>query len=338
MAIRNQVEFYFSDSNFRNDKFLKEKAAEDDEGFVSIETLLTFNKLKALTTDPKEVAKAVEDSKVVVVSDDGLRVRRVTPLAEENDSKERTLYVKGFPEGDEGADVTIESVTEQFSCFGKVLMVRLRKDPVTKLFKGSCFIEFSDQEAVHKAVSESHDEEGNVTLKYKDSPFLCVMPITRWLENKANKKSKRRGGASPGEKRKRDGEEEVDDTKHDEVTAPVEFIPKQIIKVTNVPADATLFQIKDKFKTVAAVRYVDFDVGETTAHVRFNNPEAAAKAMSAISEGLKLLDGEGESNVEAILLEGEEETAYWEKISKNQANFGGPKHRKGKKGFKRGRR
>jgi hypothetical protein len=37
-----------SDSNFRRDKFLREKAAEDADGFVPLPTLLTFNRLKAL--------------------------------------------------------------------------------------------------------------------------------------------------------------------------------------------------------------------------------------------------------------------------------------------------
>lgn len=348
MSIQKQIEFYFSDSNFRNDKFLKEKAAEDGEGFVSIDVLLTFNKLKALTTDVAEIAKSVADSKTVVVSEDGLRLRRANALPEENDSKEKTLYVKGFPEGDEGADVTIESVTEQFSTYGNILMVRLRKDHVTRAFKGGCFIEYDSVDAVNKAIADSHDAEGQVTLKYKDTPFLCVMSLVQWLANKANKKSKRKGAdTTPGEKRKRD-DDQGDEAKVEVAAGPVEFITGQIVKITNVPAEATLFEIKDKFKTITEVRYVDFEVGETTAHVRLSNPEAAAKAMAAIGAGMKLLDAEGEANVEAALLEGDEETAYWEKISKNQANHGGPKHRKGGRGggkggkggrgFKRGRR
>lgn len=47
--IKKQVEFYFSDSNFRKDKFLREKANADPDGFVPITVLLTFNRLKSLT-------------------------------------------------------------------------------------------------------------------------------------------------------------------------------------------------------------------------------------------------------------------------------------------------
>ena len=349
MSIQKQIEFYFSDSNFRNDKFLKEKCGEDAEGFVSIETL---NKLKALTTDVSEIAKELADSKSVVVSEDGLRLRRAEPLPEENTSKEKTLYVKGFPEGDEGAEVTIESVTEQFSCYGNILMVRLRRDSVTRAFKGGCFIEFDSEEAVNKAIAASHDEEGKVTLIYKDTtPFLCVMSLVQWLANKANKKSKRKSADVPGDKRKRD-DDQGDEAKEDAPAGPVEFTKGEIVKITNVPADATLFQIKDKFKLITDVRYVEFEVGEPIAHVRLRDAEAAAKAMAAISAGMKLSESETEANVEAVLLEGDEEVTYWEKISKNQANHGGPKHRNnkggrgggkgggrgGRGGFKKGRR
>jgi hypothetical protein len=201
-------------------------------------------------------------------------------------------------------------------------------------------------DAVNKAIADSHDAEGNVTLKHKETPFLCVMSLVQWLANKANKKGKRKNAApssaEAGEKRKRD-DDQGDDVKAEQEEAapagPVEFIPGQIVKITNVPADATLFQIKDKFKLVTDVRYVEFETGESTAHVRLSTPEAAAKAMAAIGAGMKLLDTETEANVEAVLLEGDEETTYWEKISKNQANHGGPKHgRKGGKGGKGGGR
>jgi len=39
-----QVEFYFSDSNFPRDKFLRAQAALDENGYVSIETISTFKK------------------------------------------------------------------------------------------------------------------------------------------------------------------------------------------------------------------------------------------------------------------------------------------------------
>ncbi len=43
-------------SNLRRDKFLQAEQAKQPEGYVSLKTLLTFNKLKALTTDAAAVA------------------------------------------------------------------------------------------------------------------------------------------------------------------------------------------------------------------------------------------------------------------------------------------
>ncbi|CAN8023691.1 unnamed protein product [Ixodes persulcatus] len=43
--IIKQIEYYFGDFNLPRDKFLREKV-KLDEGWVPIETLLTFNRLK----------------------------------------------------------------------------------------------------------------------------------------------------------------------------------------------------------------------------------------------------------------------------------------------------
>ena len=143
-AIKDQTEFYFSEANLRKDKFLQKKAKEDN-GWVTIETLLTFNKLKALTNDVKSVADALKGSDLCEVSSDGLKIKRSSDIPVEDTTKERTLYVKGYPVDD--ADVTIDSVTEEFKCFGKIQYVRLRKDPATKKFKDLCLLSMTTRRA-----------------------------------------------------------------------------------------------------------------------------------------------------------------------------------------------
>lgn len=44
--IKEQIEFYLSDANLYNDKFLRSIILKTPEQRVDIETLLTFNKLK----------------------------------------------------------------------------------------------------------------------------------------------------------------------------------------------------------------------------------------------------------------------------------------------------
>ena len=78
--IIKQVDFYFSAHNLPSDKFLSEQVSKDAEGFVPLEVMLRFNRLKALSDDEKVVAAALAGSTVVTVSEDGKRIRRTKPL------------------------------------------------------------------------------------------------------------------------------------------------------------------------------------------------------------------------------------------------------------------
>ncbi|KAK6036241.1 la domain protein [Cooperia oncophora] len=72
-----QLEYYFGNINLPKDKFLQD-TMKNDEGWVPIKTLLTFNRLAAITTDVDVISKAVKESnsEVISVSDDGLKIRR----------------------------------------------------------------------------------------------------------------------------------------------------------------------------------------------------------------------------------------------------------------------
>lgn len=58
--IRKQIEFYFSDSNIAKDKFLKGKATETPEGWVSLEVIGSFKRMKELTEDAAVIAEALK--------------------------------------------------------------------------------------------------------------------------------------------------------------------------------------------------------------------------------------------------------------------------------------
>ena len=106
--IVRQVEYYFSDFNLPRDKFLREEIRKDD-GWVTLKTLMTFNRLARLSKDAKVICGALrESSELMEVSKEGDKVRRSEdkPLPDDADAfrKEtaaRTVYAKGFP-----ADVT----------------------------------------------------------------------------------------------------------------------------------------------------------------------------------------------------------------------------------------
>jgi lupus La protein len=90
--ILKQVEFYFSDSNLPHDKFLRSLVANDPQGFVSIETIASFKKMKELTTDIKEIIKAIHTSDFVEVDKEEKNVRRSTPLPENSKQDDRSIY------------------------------------------------------------------------------------------------------------------------------------------------------------------------------------------------------------------------------------------------------
>ena len=62
-------QYYFGDANLLKDKFLNEEMKKDD-GWVTLQCLLTFNRLKSMSEDPAVIMTALRKS-----SDDLLEVR-----------------------------------------------------------------------------------------------------------------------------------------------------------------------------------------------------------------------------------------------------------------------
>jgi len=331
MNIKRQIEFYFSDSNFRKDKFLKSQAELDPNGFVPISVLLTFNRLKALTTNVSLIVDAMKHSEVVDVSDDGLKLKRNAELPADDNSMLKTLYVKGYPTDD--PDVTIESVTAQFSTYGKVNLVHLRKIKLNKSFKGSCFIEYDQESSVADAVAAAHDGT-DVIIGYKETKFLCVLPYVEWRKRHDAKLMKRHhvkedksSSAVTVKLGKRDSSGEMvkdDESSADkvveEVTPKVEFTSGLVLRINNIPSDADVFEIKDFFKNIAEIKFVDYDSGSSEAYVRTADLNASTKVQEHLQSGSSSLRGEekGEGQGLAfVVLSGVEEQAYWEKIASN---------------------
>jgi len=72
-AIKYQLEYYFSTDNLCKDLFLR--GHMDKEGYVPISLLMSFNRVRALTSDQASILKALEGSDKVEVTGDRLRRR-----------------------------------------------------------------------------------------------------------------------------------------------------------------------------------------------------------------------------------------------------------------------
>jgi len=226
-------------------------------------------------------------------------------------------------------------------------------------YKGSCFIEFAKIEGMLKATTESNVASTNadgtatstVTIQYKDTPLLCVMPFTEWLRRKTDKKGP--NTATKSNTSDATGKRKADDEAEEEKEKPShpvndEYTKNVILKVTNVPVEAkyTLYQLKDLFKAKGSVKYVDHTEGETIAYIRVADEEAATAIQTAVTNNELVFKTESNDNikVELNLLQGEEEATYWAKIiaasgsSQNKRGSGGRGGRGGGRGGNKRRR
>ncbi|EKX36537.1 hypothetical protein GUITHDRAFT_57447, partial [Guillardia theta CCMP2712] len=78
--IREQLEFYFSDSNLPRDTFLMNKISEDPQGWVSLGLIAKFKRLSMMGATTSMMIDSVRDSKTVEVNAEGTMIRRTSPI------------------------------------------------------------------------------------------------------------------------------------------------------------------------------------------------------------------------------------------------------------------
>lgn len=72
-ALRNQINYYFSEENLSKDMFLRKKM--DSQGWVAIEIIAAFNRVRMLTPDLSIIASALSSSSIIEVSSDNMFLR-----------------------------------------------------------------------------------------------------------------------------------------------------------------------------------------------------------------------------------------------------------------------
>ncbi|KIW02342.1 uncharacterized protein PV09_06483 [Verruconis gallopava] len=159
VLIRKQVEFYFSDANLLQDKFLFNQIGGSENRPVDIKLIASFKRMLRFEPYSAIVAALTESTVLEVIDADkpnDAKVRRRTPLpgnigkthAEvkanyNSESMKRSIYAKGF--GPETAKTQLE--IEDFFAPYMATSVRLRRADDGS-FKGSVFVEFENEESM----------------------------------------------------------------------------------------------------------------------------------------------------------------------------------------------
>ncbi|XP_004626806.2 la-related protein 7 [Octodon degus] len=211
--IAKQVDFWFGDANLHKDRFLREQIEKSRDGYVDISLLVSFNKMKKLTTDGKLIARALKSSAVVELDLEGTRIRRKKPLGERpKDEDERTVYVELLPK-----NVNHSWIERVFGKCGNVVYISIPHYKSTGDPKGFAFVEFETKEQAAKAIEflnnppeEAPRKPGIFPKTVKNKPI----PSLRVVEEKKKKKKKK------GRVKKEDnvqGKEESMDTSNESI-------------------------------------------------------------------------------------------------------------------------
>lgn len=148
--IRAQVEFYFGDANLPTDKYLWSLTQGSSNLPVPIKKICEFGRMRRFNPY-SAVVSALKESKFLEVSGEvgEEEVKRKVAFdlkAPRSKAESRSIYAKGFGDEEPSSQFDIEAF---FAQHGPTNAVRLRRTP-EKLFKGSVFVEFADEETAQK--------------------------------------------------------------------------------------------------------------------------------------------------------------------------------------------
>lgn len=195
--IRAQVEFYFGDANLPTDKYMMSLTEGSSNKPVPIKKMCEFGRMRRFSPYSAIVSALKESQFLKVSGEEGeeLVERRIPfdPNATRNTFLNRSIYAKGFGDEEPSSQFDIEAF---FASYGPTNAVRLRRTP-EKLFKGSVFVEFADEETAKKFLNLTskplwkgeHElkimsKKAYIDLKAEEIRSGNVEPHEKWIHNK----------------------------------------------------------------------------------------------------------------------------------------------------------
>jgi lupus La protein len=281
--IVSQVEFYLGDSNLPRDKFLREQAAKDADGWISIATIASFQRMRALSPDVSLIKSALKEagSSVFEVDEEASNIRRKNPLPDSIDMMPKCVYVKGFSQ-----DSTLDELLNFFrSCAPDFEAVRMRRLPKSKDFKGSVFVEFKS-EAGAKAFLASPPKE------YNTNPLIIMSKLAYF-----DSKNKTSGKA-------------VLEAEFEKLAN--EYTKGCLVKLCNMPKGVSHQDVKETIGSLCemGIAFVEQQQDSTT-YVRLKEPKAQELVDTIEKDGLEIQDSE----ISAVLPSADEEAKYYRNLA-----------------------
>ena len=219
--ICTQVEFYFSDANLPYDTFLMNATRKNEGGWVDLETIGKFKRMKRfLPLENVKAALVAQTSEVLEVDENGSKVRRRHPLTQRKmaEVNERSVYAKGFGEESKHTQIAIEGYFKQF---GSVKAVRLRRDG-EGTFKGSVFAEYAEVSGRDAFLDDKRVYEGKDLVAMAKTEYIEMKREQHKDDAPMQRKRKTGGQNKAGKRQKRDKDKKkvgnvVDDKKEEKV-------------------------------------------------------------------------------------------------------------------------
>ncbi|CAG8609767.1 8950_t:CDS:2 [Paraglomus brasilianum] len=278
--ILTQVEYYFGNKNLRTDTFLNREMKKDPNGWVSLDVLATFNKMKVYPDRDLVVDALRQSPELLEVNEDGTKVRRklptLLPIPEQvkRGPMFKSIYAKGF--STETPDV--KEITAFFEKYGKVKSVKLRKDENGK-FKGSVFVEFQTTDEARKACA--------MQLSYEDQPLAMMLKFD-YCENKCIEK-----GIDPNTLRTDFGaskESRKPDRGQGRNARKPERDYRCLFKITGAKPDSEWSPIRSEAEKYGTVFWVEL-YGDGTGYIEYKQPLDEEKKEALLSSDV-VIDGE----------------------------------------------
>ncbi|KAJ2448835.1 hypothetical protein EV183_005229 [Coemansia sp. RSA 2336] len=294
-----QVKHYLSDANLNHDTYMR-KTIEENDGWVPVAALARFNRLRQLMElpfDDKKASKkkqalppvpvhmvrllgssikqAIGEDDEIEVKEDASAIRRKVAYVPTEDWFERTVHFKGLDYGVESPDL-IDELTAYLNEAVEgddVLLVRLRRNPRTKQFKGNVLVEFKTLEQAEQA---SKREDLEFKGKKLEPAMLPAYHDGKLAADEFIQPEMRKPGASyptyeewcaahgrqaRPEKRKPEEPEEPAD-------------PKSLVRFTGVEGSPSIKEIKEALAQLGKVRFVEYEADASEGIARFDSPLA----------------------------------------------------------------